>query len=114
MQDYNKNIDEILKTILLNNILLKIEGNKYKEGNFISFNYNFFSLNLLLKNKTKNKTDILKLPLPFDMYKKDDLIYFDYKIKTFIKNNNLEELITKIKKPCVSRFYDRILTIQTL
>lgn len=113
MQDYNSIIDEYLKTILLNNVILKIDDNKYKEGTFISFSYNFFSMNLLLKNKLKNKTDILKIPLPFEIYKKDNKIFFDYKIKTFIKKNKeLEEIIVKLNKPCISRFYDKILSIE--
>ena len=113
MNDFIINIDEILKHALLSQVILKIDGNPYKEGIFISFTHNFFNLNLLLKNKRKIKTDVLKIPLPFDIYTLNNNIIFDYSIKKFIKNNpDLDLLINDLKKPCISKFYDKILTIE--
>lgn len=113
MNDYTFCLDELLKPAILSNIVLTIDGNNYKEGILISFGYNFFNLNVNIKNKRKNKTDILKIPLPFEFHRKGDIILFDYRLKTFVRNNKeIEIALDDIKKPCISKFYDKILSIQ--
>ena len=115
MSEFITNIDDILKQALLSHVVLTLDGNSYKEGTFISFTHIFFSLNMVVKNKRKIKTDILKIPIPFEVYQKDNTIIFDYKIKKFIRNNpDLELLINDVKKPCISKFYDKILTIEVM
>ena len=113
MNEYLTYIDDLLKDALLSNIIITIDGNNYKEGVLISFTHNFYNLNLILKNKRKIKNDILKIPLPFDVQTDKKIIIFDYRVQTFSKNNkNIEKIINDLKKPCISKFYDKILSIE--
>ena len=115
MNEYTIYLDELLKTAILSHVIIKIDGNNYKEGTLISFGYNFFNLNVNIKNKKKIKNDLLKIPLPFEANQKHNIITFDYRIKTFTKNNkDMENLINSLKKTCVSKFYDKVLTIEVI
>ena len=113
MNDYIFDLDDTLKHLLLSQVILKIDEDVYKQGTFISFTHNYFNLNITIQNPKKVKYDILKLPLPFNCFTRKNIIYFDYKIKTFSKNNPIiEKNIMELKKPYISKFYDKIVSFE--
>jgi len=115
MNEYIDKIEHIFKKNLLKTIKLSINKKVYKEGQFTLFNYNFFHLNLHLKNFKKNKHEILKIPLPFNVHymETENRILFDYRLSTFTYNNKvLENLILSIAKPPLSRYYNNILVLE--
>lgn len=115
MNDYLMMIDNVLKNLLQKNIKLTVNSQIVKDGKFILFTHGYFSLNFNIFNSKKEKMELIKLPVPFDFEYYDDegLLYFDYRIKSFTYNDKeLELLINNIKKPHVSKYYDKILTIE--
>ena len=116
MNDYVQTIDDHLKALLQKNVKLNLNNNVYREGKLILFSHGYFCLNLHIRNYIKNKNELLKIPLPFDVeYHDDGLLFFDYRIMKFIHNNVVaKSVIDKIKKKTLSKFYDKILTIEVL
>lgn len=116
MNEYLLKLDQALKPFLQRNIKFTINNQQYKEGKFILYTHGYFSLNFNIRNHRKNKTETLKIPLPFNFehYLSEGLIYFDYRIKTFAHNIEIEQTIKDIKKVNLSRYYDKILTIESL
>jgi len=114
LNDYLHKLDETLKPLLLRDIRFTINSQHYKEGNFVLYNYGYFSINFSLKNYRKHKTEIIKIPLPFNVeyYEDEKLLYFDYRLHSFCHDKEIIELIKKVKKPMLSRFYDKIVTIE--
>lgn len=115
MNDYLLQLDDVLKHFLQRNIKFLINSQFYKEGKFIFYTHGYFSLNFNIKNYRKNKTEILKIPIPFDfeIHRNDNLLYFDYRVKTFSHNNTeIEKYIKTVENPILSRYFDKILTIE--
>lgn len=107
-------IEDILKDFLQKELVLKLNNQVYKRGKFILFNKSYFTINFIIKRNKKNKNEIIKLPFPFDFYHNNNILYFDYKICNFLKNDKeLIKLFEEIEKPECSKFYDKILEIQT-
>lgn len=109
-------IDNVLKNLLQKNIKLVLNDQVMKDGKFILFAHGYFSLNFNIFNNKKDKLELIKLPIPFDFeyYEDEGLLYFDYRIRAFTHNDTeLESLISNIKKSQVSKYYDKILTIET-
>jgi hypothetical protein len=117
MNQYLLDIDDILKPYLQKNIRFIINNQPYKEGKFILYTHGYFSLNFNIRNYRKNKTETVKLPLPFsyEVHKSEDLLYFDYRLKTFIREHkDIENCIKDVKNQTLSKYYDKILTIETV
>lgn len=117
MNDYLLELDDVLKPFLQKNIRFTINNQPHKEGKFILYTHGYFSLNFNIKNYRKNKMEIIKIPLPFDYeaHESDNLLYFDYRIKTFSKDHkDIEDCIKAIRAPVLSRYYDKILIIEAL
>jgi len=117
MNDYLMSIDNVFKNLLQKDIRFVLNNQTTKEGRFILFSHGYFSFNFNIKNYKKNKMELLKLPIPFDYeyYESEGLLYFDYRIKTFSHNDaEIELLIKNIKKPQLSKYYDKILTIEEI
>ena len=117
MNEYLLKLDEALKPFLQKNIRFIINSQPYKEGKFILYTHGYFCLNIDIKNYRKNKTEILKIPLPFkfESHVEDELLYFDYRIKSFIlEHKDLDAEIKSIKSSTLSRYYDKVLTIEVL
>ena len=116
MNDYLVKIDNVLKQLLQKNIKFLLNDQVVKDGKFILFTHGYFSLNFIIYNHKKDKLELIKLPVPFDFeyYEDEGLLYFDYRIKTFSHNDKeIEQFINNIKKPKVSKYYDKILTLET-
>lgn len=115
MNDYLLKLDDHLKPFLQRNIKFLINSQPYKEGKFILYTYGYFSVHFHIKNYRKHKTEILKLPLPFNYepYPDENLLYLDYRLHTFAHDAEIIQLINKVKNPILSRFYDKIVTIET-
>lgn len=117
MNDYLITIDQVLKNLLQKDIRFILNNQITKEGKFILYNHGYFLFNFNIKNYKKNKLEILKLPIPFNFeyYKEEGLIYFDYRIKSFShSDNDIDKLIKGVKKPHISKYYDKILTIEEI
>lgn len=117
MNDYLFDIDETLNPFLQKNIKFVLNDQVYKEGKFILYTHGHFSLNFDIKNNKKNKIETVKIPLPFsfESHNKDNLLFFDYRIKTFTREHkDIELYIKNIKKTTLSRYYDKILTIESV
>jgi len=116
MNEYLATIDEHLTGLLQKNLRFGLNGNTYREGKLILYTHGYFCLNVNIRNYIKNKNELLKIPIPFDIEFHDDgLLFFDYRINKFIHNNlTAEKLITNIKKSTLSKFYDKILTIEVV
>jgi len=115
MNDYLTTIDEVFKGLLQKDIRFVLNNQTTREGKLILFNHGYFSINLNIKNYKKNKLEVLKLPIPFnfEVYQDEGLLYFDYRVKTFVHNNSeMLILINNIKKPHISKYYDKILIIE--
>lgn len=115
MNEYLQKIDEGLKPFFQKKIRLLINDQQYKEGRFILYTHGYFSLNLEVENAKKKKTEVIKIPLPFECeyYPDESLLYFDYRIQSFTKEYKiLEALIRKMTAPSLSRYYDKIVTIE--
>lgn len=107
-------LDETLKDYLQRDLVLRLNNQTYKRGKLILFTHSYFTINLIVKNIKKNKNDTLKIPIPFNHYVTDCLI-FDYKVSTFLKaDKELITLFEKIKKPDFSKFYDKLLQIEVI
>ena len=116
MNDYLTSIDNILKQLLQKDIRFVLNDQVNREGKLILFNHGYFTLNFHIKNYRKNKNELFKIPVPFDFeyHDEDGLLYFDYRIKTFSHGNTeIESMIKNIKKPHTSKYYDKILIIET-
>jgi hypothetical protein len=117
MNDYILGINDVLNPFLQKTIRFTINNQIHKEGKFILYTHGYFSLNFNIKNYRKNKIEIIKLPLPFnyELHTEDELLYFDYRLRTFIKEHkDIENCIKNIKNKVLSRYYDKILTIEVL
>ncbi len=110
-------IDDTLKEFLQQDLIIKLNNQSYKKGKLILFNKSYFSINLILKKikKDKLKTEVLKVPYPFEYYIKNNCLYFDYKLKSFFKNDeDLPILFKGVRKPDFSKFYDKLLEMSVL
>jgi hypothetical protein len=107
----NTLLENILTSLLQKKITIEIEGKVIKTGKFILFNQKYFYIVFHLYNTSKKKQEKIDIPIPFNIKKEKDKIYFDYKLTTFAQNNKsvLEE-IQKIKF-AKNKFINKILTI---
>lgn len=115
MNEYIQNIENIFKELLLKRVQIFINKKLYKEGQFTLFTYNYFSINIHLKNDKKKKMEILKIPLPFDVIKSriDEPVILDYRISTFAYHNKaIENKVMTLAKATLSRYFNNVVVIK--
>jgi hypothetical protein len=87
-----------------------------REGKLIIFKRSHYFFQITLLN-IKNQTECFEIPLPFKVehHPEENLLYFDYRIKSLSKGDvELENnLLQSIGKSSPSQFFDKILEIQT-
>jgi hypothetical protein len=106
-------IDSLLKNYLQKDLEFSLNGKTLKSGKLLLFEHGHF--NFVFYIKTKNKEMSLKLPFPFDFSLKNDILYFDYKIKTFTRDvEKINSIVKSIKVKSPSKFYDSILKIKVV
>jgi hypothetical protein len=89
-----------------------------KQGRLIIFKQVHYYIQITILN-SKNTKEVFEIPIPFrvEEYPLENLIYFDYRIKSLAgKNKDLEDQLTnfKIKNTSPSQYYDKILEIRTV
>lgn len=110
----NTTLEEACKFLLQKNISLEINNKIFKAGKLLLFYQKNFYLTFVL-NSTKKEKDKVEIPIPYDteIHFEDNLIYFDYRIKTLSKlapdmENYLKIYPSKVQG---NRYWDTILTI---
>lgn len=110
----NTNIEEACKFLLQKNISLEINNKIFKSGKLLLFYQKNFFLTFVL-NSVKKEKDKVEIPIPYEIetYLDENLIYFDYRIKTLSKVAPDMENYLKIYPSKVNgnRYWDTILTI---
>jgi hypothetical protein len=108
------NIEEACKFLLLKNISFEIKNKTYKKGLLTLFYQKNFYLSFILKSTKKDK-DKFEIPIPFgvEVHEEDNLVYFDYRLKTLAKHcpDIIPHLKMYHKKVANNKFWDTILTI---
>ena len=109
-------LEELCKHLLQKDISLEINNKIFKQGKLILFYQKNFYLTFIL-NTAKKDGDKIEIPIPFETeaHLDDNLIYFDYRIKTLAKLAPEIENYLKVY-PVVgvkNKFWDTILTINT-
>lgn len=110
----DSNIEDACKFLLQKKVTLEIKGKILKEGKVILFNQKNFFITFILVNEKNNKIKI-EVPIPFDVeiHKDENLVYFDYRIKTLAKHAPEIEpnLLVYPKKSTGNKYWDSILLI---
>jgi hypothetical protein len=114
MTIHGTNIEKACKFLLQKNISLEIKNKPYKQGKVVLFYQKNFYITLVMDTVKKNKEKI-ELPIPYDVeiHEDENLIYFDYRIKTLAKHAPEIEtnLLVYPKKISGNKFWDSILLI---
>jgi len=107
-------IEKTCKFLLQKNLIMELNKKVHKQGKLILFYQKNFYLTFVMDTEKKLKEKI-EIPIPFDIeiHEDDNLVYFDYRIKTLAKHapeieNNLMVYPTKVAG---NKFWDTILTI---
>lgn len=115
MTIYGTQIEKVCKFLLQKNLTLELGKKVYKQGKLILFYQKNFYLTFIMDTAKKPKEKI-EIPIPFEieLHEDDDLVYFDYRIKTLAKHapeieNNLIIYPTKVAG---NKFWDTILLIR--
>jgi len=104
MNNVSKLIDEVLKQHLQKDITLSINNKKIKTGKFILYNFYDYHIEVCVIFKNKIKKILIPIPFKIEHYESENLIYFDYRIKSLYKTLSL--------RPCDNKYYNNILEIQ--
>jgi hypothetical protein len=114
MTIYGTNIEKACKYLLQKQISMDIKDKPYKKGKLILFYQRNFYLVFVMDTDKKAKEKI-EIPIPYDieMHTDENLIYFDYRIKTLAKHAPEIEtnLLVYPKKITGNKFWDSILLI---
>lgn len=114
MSIYDTNIEKACKFLLQKNITIEIKNKIHKRGKLLLFYQRNFYLTFVMHTQKKEKEKI-ELPIPFEVefYEKDNLVYFDYRIKTLAKFAPEIEtnLIIYPKKNSGNKFWDSIVLL---
>lgn len=114
-------LENILKRYFQKHIKIIIDNEEYKSGKFLLYRFLTYANNYHLEFhiQRSKKIDIIKIPYPFavEEHAEDNLIYFDYRIKTFSKNNKkIEQKIKNFASTeeglLINKFYDRIVEFE--
>ncbi len=112
---YNDVLDIYFKENLLKNVQFLFNNKLLEEGKLISYKQDIYNVCFVLNTK-KEDHDEFYLPIPFNINCNNNLISFDYRLKTFCKNNTeLYYLINDvIKKYDPSNYFDKIVDIKLI
>jgi hypothetical protein len=88
-----------------------------KQGRLIIFKRTHYYIQVTLLNN-KNIKESFEIPIPFktDYYPEEGLMFFDYRLRTLVGNNEeANEIINKykVKNTNPSQYYNKILEIKT-
>ena len=114
MTIHGTEIETACKFLLQKNIDLEIKNKSLKQGKLVLFYQKNFFITFVMNTSKKDKEKI-EIPIPYavEIHEKENLIYFDYRIKTLAKHApDIEtNLIIYPKKISGNKFWDSILLI---
>jgi hypothetical protein len=107
-------IEKACKFLLQKEIVIELKNKTHKQGKVVLFYQKNFYITLVMNTPKKDKEKV-ELPIPYgvEFYEDEDLIYFDYRIKTLSKHAPEIEtnLLVYPKKISGNKFWDSILLI---
>ncbi len=118
MENY---LEDILRKYFQKDVKFIINEDEFKKGKFLLYKIMTYGNNYYVEFtiKTDKKIDLIKVPYPFNVenYPDDNLLYFDFRIKTLCKNNVyyetlLKEFSKKEEGEKYNKFFDNILEIK--
>lgn len=109
-------LEKICKFLLQKHISLEFKNKTYKSGRLVLFHQkNYFLVMVLDKGDNMSNIDKVEIPIPFgiELHKEDDLLYFDYRLRTLAKDMPQIEPMMRLyqTKTASNKFWDSILTI---
>lgn len=106
--------EDVLVSLLQHTLQIRVAGKSIRNGRLVHFKRVHYVFQLIFINGKGNR-ETLELPLPFgvEMYGDENLIYFDYRMKTLSHGDpDLLFKIRKVKNTNSSVFFDRIVEIE--
>lgn len=114
MTIYGTGLEKACKFLLQKEITLELNNKVYKKGKLLLFYQKNFYITFVMDTAKKLK-DKIEIPIPYDieMYEDENLLYFDYRIKSLSKYAPQIEtnLIVYPKKITGNKFWNSILSI---
>jgi hypothetical protein len=116
MTIHGSKLETACKFLLQKDLNLEFKNKTYKQGKLILFYQRNFYITFVM-NTLKKDNEKIEIPIPYEieLYEEDNLVYFDYRLKTLAKH--APEIETNIilypKKVKNSKFWDSILLINT-
>ena len=109
-------IEQACKFLLQKNVSFEFNNKTYKKGKVLLFAQKNFYITFIVSTDKKER-DKIEIPIPYgvEIHEDDDLVYFDYRLKTLTKysphlENSLKALASKTNG---NRFWNSILSITT-
>lgn len=107
-------IEEACMFLLQKNMTFELGNKVFKKGKLILFYQKNFYLTFVL-NSVKNTREKVEIPIPYEVeiHEEDNLVYFDYRLKTLAKHAPEVENYLKVysSKKNSNKFWNVILTI---
>lgn len=114
MTIHGSKLENACKFLLQKEIVMDIGKKSFKKGKLILFYQKNFYLIFIMKTAKKEKEKI-EIPIPYEVevHDEDNLVFFDYRIKTLSKYSPDIEMNLSLypKKITGNRFWDTILSI---
>jgi hypothetical protein len=114
MTIHGSKLENACKLLLQKEITMDIGKKSFKKGKLILFYQKNFFLVFIMKTSKKDKEKI-EIPIPYDVevHEDDNLVFFDYRIKTLAKYSPDIEMYLSLypKKIAGNKFWDTILLI---
>jgi hypothetical protein len=107
-------LEEACKFLLQRKLTMEVASKVFKEGKLLLFYQKNFYLTFIMDTDKKKKEKI-EIPIPYDIevHEEDNLVYFDYRLKTLAKHAPEVENYLKVysSKKSSNKFWNTILTI---
>ena len=114
MTIYGTEMEKACKFLLQKEIKIDLKNKTYKQGKLLLFYQKNFYITFVM-NTAKKLKEKVEFPIPYgiEIYPDENLVYFDYRIKTLSKYSpDIEtNLIVYPKKISGNKFWDSILLI---
>jgi hypothetical protein len=114
MTIYGTNIEKVCKYLLQKEISIDIKDKTFKKGRLLLFYQRNFYLTFVMDTAKKLKEKV-EIPIPYgvELHEKENLVYFDYRVKTLAKHAPEIEmnLVVYPKKITGNKFWDSIILI---
>jgi N-glycosylase/DNA lyase len=107
-------LEEACKFLLQRKMSMEVAAKVFKEGKLLLFYQKNFYLTFIM-DTDKNRREKIEIPIPYDIeiHEEDNLVYFDYRLKTLAKHAPEVENYLKVYscKKNSNKFWNTILTI---